>query len=305
VSNGPLALSNAVAIYAENGRGKSTFASLLRSLRRNDCTEVRARKSLREADDQRAELLINGTKHTLADGSWDHTYDGLHVFDDDFVENNLSAGRLIWAQHLENLLAFTLHQAGAQAPDDIEDALEDCLHGINSRLRAFRAGFELATLARNTSGEVPRADYSLRLMGTEVPLVGAEQTSPSYSTTLSPSDRRLLALAIFFCGLDGDAELTGKTVVFDDPTLGFDGRRKTRVAEAISGMKGRVQSIVLSYDPDLLSMLRDGGFDQMLQIRRDGQYCVFEDCDIDEVSAMDYSEPEAAHEGWQFGGHPF
>ena len=34
VPSGELALSNAVAIYAENGRGKSTFSHLLRSLTR-------------------------------------------------------------------------------------------------------------------------------------------------------------------------------------------------------------------------------------------------------------------------------
>ena len=99
-------------------------------------------------------------------------------------------------------------------------------------------------------------------MGTEVPLVAAESTSPSFSTTLSPGDRRLLALAFFFSSLDGDPDLPGDTVVFDDPASGLDKRRKTSVVDAVMGFVGRAQVIVLSHDAEFIRMLRDRGFDQ-------------------------------------------
>jgi wobble nucleotide-excising tRNase len=305
VSSGPLALSKSVAIYADNGRGKSTFASLLRSLRDNDCTEVRARQSLRDADGQQAELVIDGAKHTLTQGSWDQTYGGLHVFDDDFVESHVCAGKFIWAQHLEGLLAFALRQARAQTADDVEDALEDCRDGVNSRLRAMVAEFELATFQRVETGEAPRAAYTLRLMGTEVPLVATEPASPSFSTTLSPADHRLLGLGFFFYSLDSDPDLIGKTVVLDDPARGLDKRHKTRVVDVILGFVGRAQIVVLSHDAEFVRMLRDRGFDQVLQLRRSGIYCVFDDCDIDAVFATDYVEDTQEPEGWQSGGHPF
>ena len=95
VPDGGLALSQAVAIYAENGRGKSTFAHLLRSLSDNDCTAVSARRALRQEDEPSAEILIDGATHTLHHGSWDQPYDGLHLFDDHFVEEHVSVGSLI------------------------------------------------------------------------------------------------------------------------------------------------------------------------------------------------------------------
>jgi wobble nucleotide-excising tRNase len=305
VPSGPLAFASAVAVYAENGRGKSTFSSLLRSLADNDCEEVRARQTLREGVEPHAELLIDGTKHTLSQGSWDVTMQGLRVFDDTFVEENVSSGRLIWAKHLENLLGFALGNEAAEPTGSAADALDDFKEGVNSRLRMLGAGFEITRFERVDAEPAARADYALRLMGEEVPLVAAESSSPSFTTALSPSDRRLLALAFFFSNLDGDPDLPGRTVVFDDPASGCDKRHKTRVADAIMGFVGRVQVIVLSHDAEFVRMLRDRGLDSVLQLRRVGVNCVFDDCDIDAVYAMDFTENLQEPEGWQSGGHPY
>jgi wobble nucleotide-excising tRNase len=304
VANGPLTLSQAVAVYAENGRGKSTFSCLLGSLTGADYEEVRARRSLRETVEPSAELQINGVKHTFSQGSWDTTYDGVRVFDDTFVEKNVCLGRLIGSRHLEHLFQFAVGKEAAQPADHIADVLDDFRDGVNARLRTFGADFEIAGLERSGTAEAPRAHFSLRLMGSEVPLVAAESTAPSFSTTLSPGDRRLLALAFFFSDLDGDPNLLGGTVVLDDPARGFDKRRKTRVVEAIIGFIGRAQLVVLSHDADFIQMLRDGGFDQVLELRRSGAFCVFEECDIDAVCAMDYADHYEEPENYQSGGHP-
>ena len=95
---------------------------------------------------------------------------------------------------------------------------------------------------------------------------------------------------MFFWALDDDHELSGKTVVLDDPARGLDRRRKTKLAEAVAGFVGRAQVIVLSHDAEFIRMLRERGFDQVLQLRRSGVYCVFEDCDIDAILAEDYSD---------------
>jgi wobble nucleotide-excising tRNase len=305
VPGDPLTLTKRVAIYADNGRGKSTFASLLRSLQDNDCAEVKARRSLRDVDGQRVELQIGEATYTYAEGAWDQTYDGLHVFDDYFVEANVSAGSIIWAAQLEHLFKLALRQARAHPSDDIEDTLADCVDGVNSRLRALRAEFDIATLVQVDTAETPRVDYTLRVMGNELPLVTADPASPSFSTVLGESDRRLLALAFFFYGLDSDPDLSGKTVVLDDPSRGLDRRHKTRVADAILGFLERGQLIVLSADAEFVKMLRDRGFDQVLQLSRAGIYCTFEECNIDAVLARDYVEETAEPEGWQSGGHPW
>ena len=304
VPNGGLALSKAVAIYAENGRGKSTLAHLLGSLSDNDCTEVRARQALRQEGEPYAQLLVNGAEHTLSGGSWDRNYEGLHLFDERFVEGHVCVGSLIGVKHLERLLAYALGNEPAQTAEEVADALDDCRDGANSRLREFLADFEIATLDRNDTGAAPRADYTLRLMGNQVPLVAADPTSPTFATTLSSGDRRLLALALFFYALDSDRDLSGKTIVLDDPARGLDRRRKTRLAEAVMGFVGRAQMILLSHDAEFIRMMRERGFDQVLQLHRSGVYCVFEDCDIDAVLAADYTDRFAEPDNFLSGGHP-
>ena len=303
--NGPLALAKAVAIYSDSGRGKSTLACLFRSLTDNDCEEVRARQTLRAEVEPYAELLIGDEKHTLSQGSWDKTYQGVRVFDDHFVEKYVSLGSLIALAHLKHLLKFALGEEAAQLNEAAAaDVLEELRDGVNSRLRMLGADFEIARFELRDAEGAPRADYTLRLMGSEVPLVAAESTSPNFSTTLSPGDRRLLALAFFFSSLDGDPDLPGDTVVFDDPASGLDKRRKTRVVDAVMGFVDRAQIIVLSHDADFIRMLRDRGFDSVLQFRRTGVYCHIEDCDIDAVCAMDYVEHHEELDDWRSGGHP-
>jgi wobble nucleotide-excising tRNase len=304
VPHDPVSLSEAVAIYAENGRGKSTFSCLLRSMSDNDCTEVRARQALHQEDGPYAEMLVDSVKHTLNEGSWDRTYEGMLVFDDHFVEENVSAGSLLGAKHLQNLLRFVLEKEAPETAEGVEDALEEFRDGVNSRLRAFASDFELATLERNDTGANPWAYYTLRMMGSDVPLVAAEPTLPSFSTLLSPGDRRQLALAFFFCALDGDPDLARKTVVFDDPSRGFDRRRKTRLAEALMGFVGRPQVILLSHDAEFIQMMRDRGVAQVLQLARSGMYCSFGDCDIDAILAADYTDRFVETEGFMTGGHP-
>jgi wobble nucleotide-excising tRNase len=168
------------------------------------------------------------------------------------------------------------------------DLLDEYCDAINVRLRAFGADFEVVKLARSDAGGTPRAIYALHLMGTEIPLA-ADSTSPSFSTTLSGGDRRLLALAFFLAILDTDPEPAGLSVVLDDPVCSFDIYRRAKLVEAIKAMVDRgTQLIVLSHDADFVKALRDSGFESILQLRRSGQHCVFDECDIDEVCESDY-----------------
>ena len=61
---------------------------------------------------------------------------------------------------------------------------------------------------------------------------------------------------------------------------------------------------MLSHDAEFIRMMRERGFDQVLQLRRAGVYCVFEDCDIDAILATDYTERFVEPDGFMSGGHP-
>jgi hypothetical protein len=62
------------------------------------------------------------------------------------------------------------------------------------------------------------------------------------------------------------------------------------LVDEVMAFVGRVQVIVLSHDAEFVRMLRNRGFDTVLQFRRSGVYCVVEDCDIDAILAEDYSD---------------
>lgn len=292
VQDEPVALAGAVAIHADNGCGKSTLACLLRSLAGNDCDELLARRTLGAEAEPHIELLVDGEKRTFSKGSWDKTHPGMRVFDDDFVENTTSLGRLIAVMQVEHLLEVALGEAKDQPDEVVTEALDEYADAVNARLRQFGAHFEVARLQR-VAGDPPRLDYSVRLVGTEVPLAVADPTAPSFSTTLSLGDRRALALAFYFARLDLEPDLPGDTLVLDEPASGLDRRRTAKLVEVLVEYLARgVQLIVLSQDCDLLRALQGRGFEQMLQLRRSGLSSVLEPCDIEAVCATELEDDD-------------
>ena len=89
-----------------------------------------------------------------------------------------------------------------------------------------------------------------------------EQHKPSFSNTLSESDKRTLAFAVFLSKLSLDSNLDKKIVVFDDPISSFDKERKRKTKHFLSDVncedKKPEQIIVLTHQEDFLKeMLRE------------------------------------------------
>ncbi|RKZ79069.1 MAG: hypothetical protein DRQ35_04920 [Gammaproteobacteria bacterium] len=108
----PFTLQKASLIYADNGRGKSTMASLFRSCSTNNPALVTNRRTINGANDQEARLQFsNGQNAIFQNGSWDNQRQELLVFDADFVEKNVYSGGLVTADNRKNLLQFALGDA--------------------------------------------------------------------------------------------------------------------------------------------------------------------------------------------------
>ena len=73
IPNPPLFLKKRTIIYAENGRGKTTFVSMLRSLSTGDTSELKQRETLKGSASQIAELICQGKNHSLAQFIWNET----------------------------------------------------------------------------------------------------------------------------------------------------------------------------------------------------------------------------------------
>jgi wobble nucleotide-excising tRNase len=126
-------LKKASFIYADNGRGKSTLASLFRSCSTNKPELLLNRRTIDGNNDQEAILQFsNGQRSTFQNGSWDLERPELLVFDADFVEQNVYAGGQVTADHRKNLLQFALGESAVVAQQEYDLADNNAKTTANS-----------------------------------------------------------------------------------------------------------------------------------------------------------------------------
>lgn len=120
-------------IYGENGRGKTTLATLLRSLSTNNPILIEERKRLRSGTaphanaDPHIVVQANGQQSFIfQNGAWKTHLPEIAVFDDHFVVENVYSGIHVDAGHKQNLYGLIL---GAQGI-----ALNEALKGHISKI---------------------------------------------------------------------------------------------------------------------------------------------------------------------------
>lgn len=121
----PIELEKITFFYAENGRGKSTFSTLLRSCSQNDSIKVLAKKTIDGTDEPEIDLLfeINGKDSLVkfSNGKWDQSIDNIIVFDSEFVEQNVYSGHEIRSEQRQALLEFALGNQAVTLKKQIDE----------------------------------------------------------------------------------------------------------------------------------------------------------------------------------------
>lgn len=119
----PYKLHKAALLYAENGRGKSTLASILRSAATGNGTLIQGRATV-DGTHQPNVLLQFGSGHkvSFSAGVWSELRSDLLVFDSDFIENNVHSGGSVSTDHRKNLLEFALGEDAVAARKDVDKA---------------------------------------------------------------------------------------------------------------------------------------------------------------------------------------
>lgn len=119
----PYGCKKATLIYAENGRGKSTLASILRSVSNGNSTLISDNKTL-DGTLKPKVVLHFGSGHavTYQNGSWTEIRPEVVVFDADFVGRNVHSGGTVNTDHRKNLLEFALGEAAVTARQAEEKA---------------------------------------------------------------------------------------------------------------------------------------------------------------------------------------
>ncbi|MCL6445188.1 MAG: AAA family ATPase [Alicyclobacillus sp.] len=134
--SGALELKPLTTIYAENGRGKSTFAAICQSLATGDATLLRAKDTIGGSYSPHVAFRINDSNYELQDGKWSGEYQDILVFDEQFVETNVCIGSRIEPIHRENLLEFVLGEEGVRLKEEI-DSITDKIDSLNKDLRTL------------------------------------------------------------------------------------------------------------------------------------------------------------------------
>ena len=193
-------------------------------------------------------------------------------------------------------------QTREQIDTQMLETLTRYQESINRILKTFGANFSIDQLSHDYRGRVgePRVEYVLIVRNQEVQLGSGSDFSsgPSFSTTLSESDKRTLALAFFIARLEADQALGSTVVVLDDPVSSMDRNRRYQTIRRVAVLATECkQLLVLSHDAyfvrELLDRLRDLRPNpitpRVLEITRvENEYSALGKCDLDEICESDY-----------------
>lgn len=120
--------SGMTLIYAENGRGKTTLASLLRSLSTNNPALIEERKRLRSGTAPRANadphIIVQangGQLFIFENGAWQTHLPEIAIFDDHFVDENVYSGIAVETGHKQKLHELILGAQGIALNKDLKE----------------------------------------------------------------------------------------------------------------------------------------------------------------------------------------
>lgn len=132
-----------------------------------------------------------------------------------------------------------------------ETAAEHYHERVNFHLGRFGTSFTISKITNSMVGNAGSADYGLLIRGVTISRGRGRQADakPTFRNTLSTGDKTTLAFAFFLAGLERDAQLSSKVLVFDDPLSSHDSHRKHKTIEALRDLCGTCdQVLVLSHD---------------------------------------------------------
>lgn len=147
-----IVLGTLVLVYAENGRGKTTLAAILRSLATGDPIPITERRRLTAAHPPHVVLDCEGgpPDAVFQDAHWNRTLPQLVVFDDVFVDANIHSGLLVDARHRQKLHELVLGVRGVELSRRIQELVsrtEDHNRALREKAAAItdemRQGFSV------------------------------------------------------------------------------------------------------------------------------------------------------------------
>jgi wobble nucleotide-excising tRNase len=133
----PVELAQATLIYAENGRGKTTLAAILRSLQTGEPLHILERKTIGSQDVPSVAFLANinskNSQHSFDGQVWSTTLADCEIFDSAFIAQNIYSGSEIDPDHRRSLHKFVLGAANVALAKEV-DELDDKIRAATQRI---------------------------------------------------------------------------------------------------------------------------------------------------------------------------
>jgi wobble nucleotide-excising tRNase len=117
---GDVTLRKLNLIYAGNGRGKTTFCDILRSLQTGNGELIHGRGTLGEDGDPFIDVLFD-KNITFRQGSWSDLVPNIAIFDDTFVYENVHAGEFVQHDQKRGLYNVIVGAAGVALQRKVDE----------------------------------------------------------------------------------------------------------------------------------------------------------------------------------------
>ena len=139
-AGGAVDLARVTAIYADNGRGKSMLAAIMRACRLADDSRLNVRRTIDSPNPPEVDLLLPSGAHVeFKANAWTGTAPAIEVFDSEFVEQNVYSGFEVRPEQRQSLLEFALGDQTVQLRQEVEQLSQAIKEQTGKRAEAEKA----------------------------------------------------------------------------------------------------------------------------------------------------------------------
>lgn len=182
-------LARLTLVYAENGRGKTTLAAILRSLATGNAIPIAERRRLAAQNPPHVVLECTGgpPPATFQNNAWNRTFPNMAVFDDVFVDQNVYSGLAVGADHRQNLHELILGARGIALNKQLQQLVAQ-IETHNTALRTKAAAIPVAERGGFSVDDFcalpARTDIDLAIQTAERNLAAAREQDSVRSTSV-------------------------------------------------------------------------------------------------------------------------
>src|SRR6266404_708558 len=179
-SGSTVPLARLTVVYAENGRGKTTLAAILRSLATGESIPISERRRLTAQHAPHVVIDCDGGPPSamFQNNAWNRTLSNMTVFDDLFVDENVCSGLDVHPEHRQHLHELILGVQGVNLNRELQRLVAQ-VEQHNTEIRTRAAAVPATARGQLSVDEFcelsPRADIDAVLLETERNLAAAHE----------------------------------------------------------------------------------------------------------------------------------